>query len=100
MEIIKTQDGTNLQIELIGRLDTTTSPMLEQEINNSLKGIENLQLDFAQLAYVSSAGLRVLLTAQKIMNKQGTMTIKNVCDEINEVFQITGFCDILTILPN
>ena len=64
----------------------------------ALKGIKELILDFANLEYISSAGLRVLLSAQKIMNKQGKMTIKNVCDEIKEIFEVTGFSDILTVV--
>lgn len=97
MEIVKNQEGTSLNLEVIGRLDTTTAPQLETEIKESLEGITDLTLDFAKLEYVSSAGLRVLLAAQKTMNKQGKMVIKNVCDDINEVFEITGFSDILTV---
>lgn len=97
MEIVKNQEGTSLNLEVIGRLDTTTAPQLETEIKESLEGITDLTLDFANLEYVSSAGLRVLLAAQKTMNKQGKMVIKNVCDDINEVFEITGFSDILTV---
>lgn len=97
MEIRKNQDSTSLTLALIGRLDTTTAPQLESEVNSSLTGITDLVLDFQKLEYVSSAGLRVLLSAQKIMNKQGSMVLKNVCDDIKEVFEITGFSDILTI---
>ena len=97
MEIVKNQEGTSLNLEVIGRLDTTTAPQLEAEIKDSIEGITELTLDFAKLEYVSSAGLRVLLAAQKTMNKQGKMVIKNVCDDINEVFEITGFSDILTV---
>ncbi len=97
MEIVKNQEGASLNLEVIGRLDTTTAPQLETEIKDSLEDITELTLDFAKLEYVSSAGLRVLLAAQKIMNKQGKMVIKNVCDDINEVFEITGFSDILTV---
>ena len=97
MEIVKKQENASLKLEVIGRLDTTTAPQLETEIKNGLDGITELTLDFAKLEYVSSAGLRVLLAAQKIMNKQGKMVIKNVCDDINEVFEITGFSDILTV---
>lgn len=97
MEIVKNQENASLKLEVIGRLDTTTAPQLEAEIKNGLDGITELTLDFAKLEYVSSAGLRVLLAAQKIMNKQGKMVIKNVCDDINEVFEITGFSDILTV---
>lgn len=97
MDIIKNLDGSALNLALIGRLDTTTAPQLENEIKENLNGITKLNFDFEKLEYVSSAGLRVLLAAQKAMNKQGKMIIKNVCDEIQEVFEITGFSDILTI---
>lgn len=97
MEIVKNQEGASLNLEVIGRLDTTTAPQLEAEIKDSIEGITELTLDFAKLEYVSSAGLRVLLATQKTMNNQGKMVIKNVCDDINEVFEITGFSDILTV---
>ena len=97
MEINKTQNSNQLTVEIIGRLDTTTAPALESELQSSLDGIEKLTLDFAKLEYVSSAGLRVLLATQKQMNKQGEMVITNVNEDINEVFEITGFSDILTI---
>ena len=97
MTITSTKNDSTLLLELEGRLDTTTSPQLEAEIKDSLDGITELILDFAKLEYISSAGLRVLLAAQKKMYKQGDMKIRNVCDDILEVFEITGFCDILTI---
>ena len=97
MTITKTQNDAALLLALEGRLDTTTAPQLEAELKASLDGITALTLDFAQLDYISSAGLRVLLAAQKTMNRQGTMVITNVCDDIREVFEITGFSDILTI---
>lgn len=97
MTIDKKLNGTELTIALTGRLDTTTSPQLEAELKGSLGGIKELNLDFAGLEYLSSAGLRVILAAQKVMNKQGRMVIRNVNDMINEVFEITGFADILTI---
>ena len=97
MEIIKEKNGTRFDLSLVGRLDTTTAPQLEEVVTNELDGVDTLSLDFAKLEYISSAGLRVLLAAQKLMNKQGNMTIKNVNDDINEVFEITGFSDILTI---
>ena len=97
MKIVKNQEGASLNLEVIGRLDTTTAPQLEAEIKDSIEGITELTLDFAKLEYVSSAGLRVLLATQKTMNNQGKMVIKNVCDDINEVFEITGFSDILTV---
>ena len=98
MEIVKNLNGTALDIALAGRLDTTTAPALEAELNASLAGVTELAFDFAQLEYISSAGLRVLLAAQKIMNKQGKMTVRNVSSDIAEVFEITGFSDILTII--
>lgn len=97
MTIEKNLKGTELTITIIGRLDTSTAPQLEAEIKNSVAGIEKLVLDFASLEYLSSAGLRVLLGAQKTMNKQGEMIVKNVNETINEVFEVTGFIDILTI---
>lgn len=97
MTIEKNLTGTELTITLIGRLDTTTAPQLEAELNASLPGVESLALDFASLEYLSSAGLRVLLAAQKTMNKQGKMVVRNVNETIAEIFDVTGFCDILTI---
>ena len=88
---------SKLTVALEGRLDTTTAPQLESELRNSINGITALVFDFEKLDYISSAGLRVLLSAQKVMNKQGEMTIKNVKPEIMEVFDVTGFVDILTI---
>ncbi|MBR6408310.1 MAG: STAS domain-containing protein [Clostridia bacterium] len=97
MTITKTQQGSSLNIALEGRLDTITAPELEAELKNSLDGVAGLTLDLKGLSYISSAGLRVLLCAQKTMNKQGEMIIKNVNETISEIFMITGFCDILTI---
>ncbi len=97
MTIEKKLDGTSLTITLEGRLDTNTAPLLEAELKQSLNGIIELTFDFGGLADISSAGLRVLLAAQKVMNRQGSMLLKNVNDDINEVFEITGFSDILTI---
>ena len=97
MTIEKNLNGTELALTIIGRLDTSTAPKLEMEIKESIEGIEMLVLDFAALEYLSSAGLRVLLAAQKMMNKQGEMVIKNVNETINEIFEVTGFIDILTI---
>jgi len=96
MNMIKNRTGAELNIALEGRLDTTTAPQLEAELK-SIDGVNRLTLDFARLEYLSSAGLRVLLAAQKIMNKQGSMVIRNVNDIIAEVFDVTGFSDILTI---
>ena len=97
MTIDKKQEGTKLVVALEGRLDTTTAPQLETEFKRSITDITELVLDFAKLEYLSSAGLRVLLAAQKVMNKQGSMVIKNVNETIAEVFEITGFSEILTI---
>lgn len=97
MVIKKTENGSNLEIKVEGRLDTTTAPQLETELNGLDSGVTNLVFDLEALEYISSAGLRVLLCAQKIMNKQGKMTIRNVNEGIMEVFEITGFVDILTI---
>ena len=97
MIIEKNLNGTQLTVSISGRLDTTTAPQLEAEFKQNLNGVEKLVLDFANLEYLSSAGLRVLLAAQKVMNKQGEMIIKNVNETINEIFEVTGFIDILTI---
>lgn len=84
-------------LELIGRLDTTTAPALDKTINENLNNIKNLILDFKGLEYISSAGLRVLLSTQKKMQQIGTMKVINVSEEVFEVFEITGFADILVI---
>ncbi|WP_414469033.1 STAS domain-containing protein [Methanobacterium sp. ACI-7] len=97
MDINKTLEEEKLIIRLKGRLDTATAPKLEQELKNDLTGIEELVLDFKDLQYISSAGLRVVLSTQKTMNKQGNMVITNVNDLIMEVFETTGFVNILTI---
>lgn len=97
MTISKKTEGTNLIISLEGRLDTATSPQLEAELKRSIGGVTELELDLAKLVYLSSAGLRVLLSAQKVMNKQGEMKVCNVSETVMEVFDITGFLDILTI---
>lgn len=97
MTINKVANGNELLISLEGRLDTTTAPQLDEELKTALDGVEKLEFDFSKLEYISSAGLRALLSAQKVMNKQGSMVIKNVSEEINEIFEVTGFVDILTI---
>lgn len=97
MEIIKKLEGNALTVSLVGRLDTTTAPLLEAELKTALNDVKDLAFDLAKLEYISSAGLRVLLSAQKVMNKQGNMVVKNANEEIKSVFEITGFCDILTI---
>lgn len=97
MTIEKTLNAADLTITLTGRLDTTTAPQLEAELKVSLDGVAHLVLDFAGLEYLSSAGLRVLLAAQKTMNKQGDMVVRHVNETIAEIFDVTGFSDILTI---
>ena len=97
MTINKTQNASALTIALEGRLDTTTAPELEAELKSSLSGVTALVFDFKALDYISSARLRVLLSAQKVMNRQGSMKIVNVNETIMEVFDVTGFVDILTI---
>lgn len=97
MTITKNADSGTLCIALEGRLDTNTAPQLEAELKNSLTGVTELEFDFSGLEYISSAGLRVLLAAQKAMNRQGKMSIRHVNETIMEVFEITGFVDILTI---
>ena len=97
MTIDKKVEGTKTQLKIAGRLDTSTAPELETTIDACISGVEELIIDFEGLEYVSSAGLRVILKAQKIMNKQGSMKIINVNDTIMEVFDITGFADVLTI---
>ena len=98
MTISKVLEGSKLTNMLEGRLDTTTSPALEAELKEALTGITELVFDFEKLEYISSAGLRILLANQKIMNKQGSMVIKNVNEVIAEVFEVTGFADILTVI--
>ena len=97
MTITKELNGTNLTIALEGRLDTMTAPELEAELNQSLGNAESLTLDFSKLEYISSAGLRVLLSAHKIMSAKGGMKVTNVNEIVREVFEVTGFADILTI---
>lgn len=97
MDIRKTLNGNELLVAVEGRLDTTTAPQLEENVRSSIDGISSLVFNFEKLEYISSAGLRVLLAMQKIMNKQGSMTIRNVNETVMEVFEVTGFVDILTI---
>ena len=99
MNITKTEanNGTELTLSLEGRLDTTTAPQLEAELRSGLEGVQALTIDMEKLVYISSAGLRVLLKAQKVMNKQGKMTVKNVSQEIKDVFEVTGFDELLNI---
>ena len=97
MTINKNLDGSTLTLKVEGRLDTTTAPQLEGEVRSSLNGVTELIMDFSGLEYISSAGLRVLLSAQKVMNKQGKMVIRGANEIVKEVFEVTGFSDILTI---
>jgi anti-sigma B factor antagonist len=97
MTITKELNGTALKIVLEGRLDTMTAPELERELNQDLGTVENLTMDFSKLDYISSAGLRVLLSAHKAMSGKGGMKITNVNEIVQEVFDVTGFADILTI---
>ena len=97
MTIEKTKNGSALTIALSGRLDTMTAPNLEAELGEALEGVEELMFDLEKLEYISSAGLRVLLSAQKTMNRQGSMKVLHPNEIIREIFEVTGFSDILTI---
>ena len=97
MMIEKLSTGTGITLKIIGRLDTTTAPELEATVDGCIAGLKGLVMDCSELEYVSSAGLRVILKAQKLMNAQGTMKVMNVNETIMEVFEITGFADILNI---
>lgn len=97
LSINQKPESSKLTLELVGRLDTSTAPELEAVVRGNLDGVKELIFDIRELEYVSSAGLRVFLSAQKIMNKQGSMLIKNVSKDVMEVFEVTGFSDILTI---
>ena len=97
MTIETKRNGKEIVIEVTGRLDTGSAPMLDQAINENVQDVEMLILDLNGLEYISSAGLRVLLNAQKKMNQLGAMKVKNVGEEVMSVFEMTGFADILTI---
>ena len=97
LNITKNANGNALKSILEGRLDTTTAPQLEAQLQDALGSVTDLKFDLEKLEYISSAGLRVLLASQKIMNKQGTMVISNASAEVKEIFDVTGFSDILTI---
>lgn len=97
MTIQKISDGEKLTFKIEGRLDTNSSPKLEAELRQSVDCITELVFDFSEVEYISSAGLRVLLAAQKVMNRRGSMKLTGVNDDVMEVFEITGFADILTI---
>ena len=97
MNIIETRNGEELILALEGNLDTSSYEQLESVISSSLEGVKSLVLDFAKLDYVSSAGLRILLISQKKMNAQGKMTLRNVNNDIMDIFEMTGFLNILNI---
>jgi len=97
LNIEKKTEGKELVLALSGRLDTVTAPELESVLKESIEGAESLEFDMTELEYISSAGLRVLLSAQKTMSKQGSMVLKNVNEDVREIFDVTGFSDILTI---
>jgi len=97
MNIAKKLEDKKLTISIDGRLDTSTAPELDEEMKASLDGVEELVMDFSGMEYISSAGLRVLLSAQKVMNAQGEMIVTGANDTVMEIFDITGFTDILTI---
>ena len=97
MTITKSQEGKNVTLALEGRLDTVTSPELEAELKQCMEGADSLTMDFSKLEYISSAGLRVLLSAHKTMSRKGGMTVKHVNEIVSEVFDVTGFADILNI---
>lgn len=97
LNINKTKEDGKVTVTLEGRLDTVTAPDLEKELKGSLDDVTELVMDFEKLDYISSAGLRVLLSAQKVMTRQGRMKVINVNDSIMEIFEVTGFSDILTI---
>ena len=98
MTITKEQEGNALTIRLEGRLDTVTSPELEKELMGALDDVTELTFDLEDLIYISSAGLRVLLSSQKIMNDKGTMKVIHVNNDIMEIFEVTGFTEVLTIV--
>lgn len=97
LNIKKESNGTELTVALEGRLDTTTAPEFENEIKESISDVKELVLDLSKLEYISSAGLRVLLSTQKKMNVQGSMVVRNAREEVKEIFEVTGFADILTL---
>ena len=97
MNINKTQNASALTVAVEGRLDTTTAPVLEAELKASLDGVTELVLAFEKLDYISSAGLRVLLSAQKVMTKQGSMKVIRMSETVMEIFEVTGFSDIIDV---
>ncbi|WP_051234256.1 STAS domain-containing protein [Butyrivibrio sp. NC3005] len=97
LNIEKNAVADKLEVILSGRLDTATAPQLESELKDALNEVKELVFNLADLEYISSAGLRVLLSVQKVMNKNGNMVVTNASDEVKEIFEVTGFSDILTI---
>lgn len=97
LNINKIRNGEKLTVKLEGRLDTVTAPQLEEELKSGLEEITDLIMDFEMLEYISSAGLRVLLSTQKLMGRKGSMKLIHVSDTVMEIFEVTGFVDILTI---
>lgn len=97
MEITVNKNENTLTISPIGRIDTATAPELQTAVNENISGVTDLTFDLKQLQYISSAGLRVLMSTQKTMNQQGSMKLIHVKEDVNEIFEVTGFSDILTI---
>ena len=97
MKIEKKAEGSKLTVALEGRLDTTTAPELEEALKDALEKVDDLTMDFSGLEYISSAGLRVVLGARKAMGNSGTFVVRNLCSDVREIFDITGFSDIITI---
>lgn len=97
MNIVTKNEAEKITFEIEGRIDSTTAPELNNVVQESIEGVKELVFDFKQVEYISSAGLRVLLSAQKKMNEQGTMVITNVSENIMSVFEVTGFVGILDI---
>lgn len=97
MTVTKKSEGTKLTAALGGRLDTNTTPQAEKELSEGIDNVKELILDFKELDYISSAGLRLLLMLQKRMNTQGSMKIINANDMVKEIFEVTGFSDVLTV---
>lgn len=97
MTVVRILEKDELNVKIMGRLETVTAPRLERELKNSLEGVKTLIFDFSELEYLSSAGMRVLLSMQKIMNRQGEMIIRGVGEDVMKVFNATGSIDLLTI---
>lgn len=100
MTIMRTLKEDELTVKIIGRLETVTAPKLEEELKTCLQGVKTLIMDMENMEYISSAGLRVLFSAQKTMNKQGRMIVRNVNEDVMEVFEVTGSVDVLTIVKS